>query len=159
MEQKQTSFNIALKKGELGENIIQNYLENKGWIVYRPFTKDKAHYFDIIATKDKEKVIAIDIKTKARLNNWAAQGINIKAYNEYIKFANTINVPFYLIFIDDKSGDVHLAELIKLKNEFNPTPYIIAWPLTEMTFMFNIGQDNINELSKLDQRNYNYKPR
>ena len=97
----QKSFEVALKKGELGERIIQKYFEARGWIVYRPFTKNKAHYFDALATKDKEKVIAIDVKTKARLNNWKAQGINIKSYNEYKRFIDKVNVPFYLIFIDD----------------------------------------------------------
>jgi hypothetical protein len=153
------NFDIALKKGEIGEKIIISFLEEKGWIVYCPFTKNKAHYFDVLATQNKEKVIAIDIKTKARLNNWNAQGINIKSYNEYLKFINKINVPFYLFFIDDKNGDVHCAELIKLKNEFYPNPYIIAWNLNQMKLLFNIGIDKINELSKLDQRNYNYNPK
>jgi hypothetical protein len=158
MEQKQKSFKVALKKGELGENIIQEFLEKRGWIVYRPFTKDKAHYFDALATKNKEKVIAIDVKTKARLNNWKAQGINITTYNEYKKFIDKVNVPFYLIFIDDKCGDVYSAELSKLKNSFNPTPKIIAWYLNEMFYLFNIGEENIKMLSEFDQRNYDYNP-
>jgi len=158
MESKQKSFEIALKKGELGENIIQEFLEGRGWIVYKPFTKNKAHYFDALATKDKEKVIAIDVKTKARLNKWRAQGIDIRTYNEYQKFINKVNIPFYLIFIDDKCGDVYSAELSKLKNSFNPAPYIIAWYLDEMFYLFNIGEENIKKLSEFDQRNYNYNP-
>jgi len=154
----QKSFEVALKKGELGERIIQKYFEARGWIVYRPFTKNKAHYFDALATRDKEKVIAIDVKTKARLNNWKAQGINIKSYNEYKRFIDKVNVPFYLIFIDDKSGDVYCAELAKLTRSFNPTSYIIAWYLEDMTYLFNIGDDNIKRLSELDQRNYDYDP-
>lgn len=158
MEQKRKSFEVALKKGELGENIIQEFLEGRGWIVYKPFTKNKAHYFDALATKNKEKAIAIDVKTKARLNNWKAQGINIKSYNEYKKFIDKVNIPFYLIFIDDKCGDVYSAELSKLKNSFNPTSYIIAWYLKDMFYLFNIGEDNIKKLSELDQRSYNYNP-
>ena len=84
------SFEIALKKGDIGEKIIQEYLENKGWIVYRPFTKNKSHYFDMLCTFEKEKVLAIDVKTKARFNKWEAQGINVKSYNEYINFIKTI---------------------------------------------------------------------
>jgi len=67
-------------------------------------------------------------------------------------------VPFYLIFIDDKCGDVYTAELAKLKNYFNPTPYIIAWYLDEMFFLFNIGEENIKKLSEFDQRSYKYNP-
>jgi hypothetical protein len=158
MEQKPRSFEVALKKGEIGELIVQDWLEKRGWIVYRPFTKNKAHYFDIMATKNKEKAIAIDVKTKARLNNWKAQGINIRTYNEYKRFINKVNIPFYLIFVDDKSGDVYSAELSKLKNSFNPVNYIIAWYLKDMLYLFNIGEVKIHELSKYDQRNYNYNP-
>jgi len=154
----QKNFNIALKKGEIGEKIIIDFLEKKGWIAYHPFTKNKAHYFDILATKDKNDVIAIDVKTKARLNKWNAQGINIKHYNEYLNFVNKTNVNFYLFFIDDKIGDVHYANIKDLKNSFYPNDYIIAWELKEMKYLFNIGFDKINELTQYDQRNYEFQP-
>lgn len=159
MAQRQRSFEIALKKGEIGEQIITEYLEARGWIVYRPFTKDKAHYFDMLLTKNKEQVLAIDVKTKGRLNKWRAQGINVKSYNQYKELLEKIKVPFYLIFIDDKNGDVHCANLSKLDDGFNPNPYIIAWPIQKMQFMFNIGEEKITALSELDQRNYEYKPK
>ena len=158
MGQRQRSFEVALKKGDLGEQIVQYFLEGRGWIVYRPFTKDKAHYFDMMATKNKEKAVAIDVKTKARLNNWPAQGIDIKHYKQYMNFISKVNIPFYLIFVDDKNGDVHTAELSKLKNSFNPTNYIIAWHLEDMIFLFNIGDENISKLSEFDQRSYNFNP-
>lgn len=153
------SFKKRLKKGEMGEEIIRIFLEKKGWIVYFPFTKNKAHYFDILATKNKEMVVAADVKTKARLNKWAAQGINLKSYNEYKRFIEKTNISFYLFFIDDKSGDVHCADLRKLGNGFFVTPEIIAWYLSDMKKLFNIGEFNIKELSKLDQRNYVYLPK
>jgi len=158
MEQKQRSFKNRLKKGELGEQIIREYFEQKGWIAYCPFTKNKAHYFDILATKDKEKVIALDVKTKARLNKWDAQGININHYDQYMDFIKKVNVPFYLIFVDDKNGDVHCADIKDLQNGFNPTSNIIAWYLKDMRYLFNIGLENIKKLSEFDQRNYNYNP-
>lgn len=158
MATTQKNFNIALTKGEIGESIIREYLESRGWIVYSPITKNKPHYFDQLATKNKEQVIAIDVKTKARLNKWAAQGINIKHYNEYKNFIEKVNVPFYIIFVDDKNGDVYSAELKNLKNGFNPAPYIIAWELKQMKFLFNIGEEKIRLLSKYDQRSYEFEP-
>lgn len=152
------SFEIKLQKGDLGEKIITEYLEKKGWIVYRPFTKDKAHYFDMLCTLNKEKVIAIDVKTKARLNKWNAQGINIKTYNEYVNFVKTTSVNFYLIFVDDKTGEVHLADLIKLKDPIYPNEKIIAWPVKNMKYLFTISENQIKELTKLDQRNYIFNP-
>jgi hypothetical protein len=151
-------FETSLKKGELGEQIIRKYLELKGWIVYCPFTKDKAHYFDMLCTFNKEKVLAIDVKTKARLNKWNAQGINIKSYNEYLNFTATTSVPFYLIFVDDKTGHVHLADLNKLKNHIYPNQNIIAWNIDDMQFLFKISEEEIKQLSEYDQRNYNFNP-
>ena len=151
------NFETALKKGELGEKIIQEYLESKGWVVYFPFTKNKAHAFDILCTFNKEKVIAIDVKTKARMNKYNAQGINLKSYNEYLKFKEKMSIEFYLIFVDDKNGDVHTFEIGKEIKNFK-IGKIIFWWIKDMKFMFNIGKEKIEELSKFDQRNYNYKP-
>lgn len=154
----QRSFEIALKKGECGERIFREFLEWRGWIVYQPLTKDKAHAFDMLATKDKSQIIGIDIKTKARLNKYAAQGINIKSWNEYLSFRDKMNIPFYLVFIDDKTGDVHSFEIGSEISSFNLTDKIIAWHLKDMDFLFNIGESNIKELSKFDQRNYLFNP-
>jgi hypothetical protein len=147
-----------LRKGQLGEQIIIDYFEAKGWIVYCPFTKNKAHAFDILATKNKERIIALDVKTKARLNKWPAQGIDIRSYKQYMSFKNKMSIPFYLIFVDDKNGDVHCMELKKGIREFNPTDYIVAWYLEDMQFLFNIGPEKIQQLSEFDQRNYLYLP-
>ena len=150
-------FDIALKKGELGEDIIRKYLEQKGWIVYFPFTKNKAHAFDMLCTYKKEKVIAIDVKTKARLNKYAAQGIDIRSYNEYMFFKKTMNIIFLLVFVDDKNGDVHAFEIGKEMENFQ-IGKIIFWYLKDMKFLFNIGKEKIEELSKFDQRKYVYRP-
>jgi hypothetical protein len=152
-------FQKALKKGDIGEDIVTEFLEKKGWIIYRPFTKDKAHYFDMLCTLNKEKVIAIDVKTKARLNKWAAQGINIKSYNEYLNFVEMTKVNFYLIFVDDKNGQVYLADLITLKNPIYPNSKIIAWKLDDMKYLFTISDEDIDRLSKYDQRNYEFNPK
>lgn len=159
MVTKRKSFDVALQKGELGETLVREYLEGRGWVVYQPFTKDRAHYFDILATKQKEEVIAIDVKTKARLNRWEAQGIDIKHYKQYLHFVENTKVPFYLIFVDDKTGDVHSAEISKLeKGKIIAGGKIIIWELEQMKHLFNIGEDNIKRLTEYDQRNYNFKP-
>lgn len=154
-----SDFKVAMLKGDIGEDIVAEYLEKKGWIIYRPFTKDKAHYFDMLCTFKKEKVIAIDVKTKARLNNWNAQGINIKSYNEYLNFVKMTNVNFYLIFVDDKTGVVHLADIVKLTNPIYPNEKIIAWKVDDMKYLFTISNEDIERLTKYDQRNYEYKPK
>lgn len=152
------SFETALQKGEIGETIIREFLEAKGWVVYFPFTKNKAHAFDMLATYNKEKVFALDVKTKARFNNWEAQGINIRHYNEYMKFKSQMSIPFYIVFIDDKNGDVHTLELKEETPSFKVNENIMAWDLKHMKYLFNIGEEKIQLLSQYDQRNYEYRP-
>lgn len=154
----QRSFETALQKGEIGEAIIREYLEGKGWIVYFPFTKNKAHAFDMLATYNKEKVFALDVKTKARLNKWSAQGIDIRHYNEYMKFKKQMAIPFYIVFIDDKNGDVHCMELKEETRSLKVNEYIKAWYLEDMMYLFNIGDEKVKELSQFDQRSYEYMP-
>lgn len=146
------------KKGKIGEDLIKKMLHEKGWMTYSPDVSG-AHYFDILATKNKESVIAIDVKTKARFNKWPAQGINLRHYEEYMKFTQTTGVPFFLIFVDDKCGDIHSAELSKLKNPFYPAPKIIAWQLSEMKKIGTITDKSIlDEMGVFDTRNYKYEP-
>jgi hypothetical protein len=148
----------TFKKGLLGENFVRKMLNQKGWITYSPDC-DGAHYFDILATKNKQSVIAVDVKTKARFNKWAAQGIDIRHYNEYMRFTQQTGIPFYLVFVDDKNGDVHAGELAKLKHSFNPAPHIIAWPLSEMKKICTITDTGLlTEMSSHDTRKYNFNP-
>jgi hypothetical protein len=159
MATTQASFEKSLEKGEIGEQLIREYLESKGWIVYCPFTKDKAHYFDILATKDKQEVIAMDVKTKARLNKWNAQGIDTKHYKQYLDFVEKTSVPFYLVFVDDKTGDVHSADITALKEgKIIKNGGIIIWELSKMKWLFNIGEETIKRLSDYDQRSYKFNP-
>ena len=153
-----TNFNTALKKGELGERIIRERLEEKGWIVYFPFTKDKPHYFDMLATKEKEKVIAIDVKTKARLNITPAQGIDKKQYDQYIRFAKSMNVPFWIVFVDEMTGDVHTAELMKLENPISIRDgKIIAWRTDDMKKIMELTDSQKELLQSYNQRNYEFQ--
>ena len=89
MGMTQKNFEIRLKKGEIGEGIVRSLLESKGWIVYCPFTKG-AHAFDMIATLNKERAIALDVKAKARMNKYPATGINLDHYEQYKRFSKTI---------------------------------------------------------------------
>lgn len=158
MPKQPRDFYKAVDKGDIGEEIIQEYLEKKGYTVYKHSTQDKPHWIDAFAAKGKEKLIAYDVKTKARFNKWPAQGINKSSHEEYKKLAKQFGVPFLLFFVDDKNGNVHAANLEKLSEGFEPNDYLIAWELKEMNYLFNIGKERIEQISKLDQRNYDYKP-
>lgn len=146
------------KKGAIGERIVKDILENAGWVVYVPVT-NKAHAFDILAIKDKTKIKAIEVKTKARLNNWPAQGIDRRHYEEYIKISQAMCVDLWLFFVDDKDGSVHGQNLRKLPEPFRVNADIVAWYLSDMIKLAQISDATFFEnCNQLDSRNYAYLP-
>jgi len=161
MEFNQTN---KFKKGNIGEEIISELLEFKGWNVYRPNNNNTSHLIDIIAIKNNT-TIAVDVKTKARFNKFNAQGINFNHYEKYKQYMIENNHNVYVFFIDDKIGDIHLLDL---KNEPNgivfqekkyPYTLIKRWNLDDLIFVKNINNQNtINILSDYDERNYDFTP-
>ena len=149
------SDKIQVKKGDIGEEIIKKYMESKGWVVYKPIT-DGAHPFDMLCTKNKTQFLALDVKTKARLNKYPATGIDIRHYNDYKTLTETLSIDFYLFFVDDKVGTVHCQQLSKLPEPFKITEYIYAWNLIDMVYLFTISNEEIKKLSNFDSRNYKY---
>jgi hypothetical protein len=67
-------------------------------------------------------------------------------------------VNFFLIFVDDKLGDVHLADITKLTNPIYPNDNIIAWNVNDMEYLFKISDEDILNLSQYDQRHYKFNP-
>ena len=159
MERNMTSFEKALTKGEIGESIVRQHLEDKGWVVYFPFTKDRPHYFDMLATYRKQKAVAIDVKTKARLNAFPGQGIDRRHYDEYMVFVRETNVPFWLVFVDEMSGDIHAAELTTLHHPVELCGgKILAWPLSQMKLIAKLSQSQQQEIQRYNQRNHDWNP-
>lgn len=146
-----------VKKGDIGEKIVKEYLEKQGHIVYQPITSG-AHYFDMLATKDKQEVIALDVKTKARLNKFEATGINLTHYEDYKRLNNTTQIPFYIYFVDEMEGKVYRQLLNKLPEPFKLNKYIVCWYLKDLIYLFDISEKQKNELKKFNTRNYEYKP-
>lgn len=160
MATNRKNFNnqIQSRKGLLGENIVKDILEKKGWVIYKPIT-NAPHAFDFLAIKDKIKVKAIEVKTKARLNKWAAQGIDRKKYEQYKQTCENMCVDLWLFFVDDKDGSVYAQNLRKLPEPFDVNESIVAWYLSDMELMAQINDPNFFEqCSKLDSRSYAYLP-
>lgn len=163
------NFETALKKGEIGEQIVRKILEEKGWIVYKPVT-DGAHCFDMLTIKDKRRAIAIDVKAKSRRNKYPDTGINQKHFEEYLSFSQKHNMPFWLFFVDEMLGKIygnHLAELEKprvVDNRMYPYEWrtqsgekIRLWPLEAMRDIAFIKDSEVKKLIDYSQRSYKYE--
>lgn len=171
MAQNRTSFEKSRNKGESGEAMLDDLLMSEQWIVYRPINKDRPHYFDRLATLNKQKVIAIEVKTKARMNfpmrfshhsePQPCTGFNRSQWGEYQRFVNDTKVPLFVFFIDDKIGDIHCVNLLLLTLDHSRDisgGKILVWPLKDMTYWCSLNREQVATLSKLDQRNYDFMP-
>ena len=157
------NFSTCMNKGDLGELFFKEFLERRGWVVYKPTVTDRAHFCDIFATRGKRELILADVKTKARLNKTNATGINLSAYNDYLHFAKNYPIPFHLVFVNDKDGEVHSCNILTLEKSKSgfliSNDRIICWPISVMRKLFTLNDEQVASLSAYDQRNYAYSPK
>jgi hypothetical protein len=166
----QTSFETKLAKGKVGEDIVRQLLEAKGWIVYCPFTGG-AHAFDMLATLNKERAIALDVKAKSRMNKYPATGINKSHYDTYKSFSEKHSMPFWIVFVDEQTNDIYgdTIESLDIERILGGKKYpfeivtkfgkaIRLWAIEPMHKFGKIPEDISAELKKLNTRNYEYRP-
>ena len=164
MNQTDWQQKLTVRKGNLGEEIISRFLERKGYVIYSPETKNKSHAFDRLAIKDKEQIIIAEIKTKARRNKYADTGVNKRNYEQYIKIQNKYNIPVFIFFVDEMLKKIYgnwLSKLIiPIIIEGKQYPLIlnniIYFPLVNMINIAELSEQQITELKKLSNRNYEY---
>ena len=165
---KRPSFDLSLKKGECGERIITSLLESKGFVVYKPVTNG-SHAFDMLAIKDKERSIAIDVKAKSRRTHYNDTGVNQVHFECYQRFSERHLMPFWLFFVDEHLGSVYgnnIEELEKpivddglcypLVQQSSYGKAIRYWSLSSMITFGSLEQNDSEELKSISQRNYNY---
>ncbi len=164
----QRSFEVALKKGEVGEQVVRDHLERRGWVVYKPFTPG-AHCFDILCIKDKKQAIAMDVKAKSRMNKYPATGINQSHFEEYKFFSEKHLMPFWIVFVDEMQRTVYgncISELEKPRTVAGVEyPFVLKtsgkpvrlWPLEAMKPIASLDKTTALALSAFNQRNYEYK--
>ena len=158
----------CFKKGEIGEGIIINMIKNSypNYDILKHSIKDKAHWIDIIIMNKKNNDIRfVEVKTKARMNKFPMTGIDLKHYKEYLKLYLKTKIEILIYFIDDKIGNIYLlpiSKAIELENQDKYKTFkngeIICWFLDDMKYIKKISENKIKELTKYDERNYEFKP-
>jgi len=158
--------NKEVKKGDIGEAIIINYLEKNGYIINKPIT-DGPHRFDIMTYKENQSLRIVEVKTYARRNFYADTGINLSHYHIYKKYSNN-NI--YIFFVDELEGLVYGNKLSILEipttigNKKYPLKIFTAFgnkiffPLCLMEKYFELSDFQIKDIKKDQTRNnkYNY---
>lgn len=159
MEQKQTNSDWEnrkeVKKGNIGEDIVMNYLHSNGFVLYKPIT-DGSHKIDYFCHSGKDKqVICAEAKTKRRMALRPATGFNIDSYNHYIEMKSKHNINTFIFFIDDFEKCVYgqwlhlLGDGIKIKE-------VIVWPLEKMKWIRSLNNIELKIISENTTVRYNY---
>lgn len=102
---------IQVQKGNLGEELVEQYLAKKGFVVYRPITGP--HPFDrLCASADKRRIFVAEIKTKPRRKYYPDTGFNQRHNQDYLRIAMQHSMDVFVYFVDEVVGKIYGGELI-----------------------------------------------
>lgn len=158
----------TVKKGDIGESIVDAYLKSRGLIPYAPVTPG-AHPFDrLCATADKRRIFIAETKAKARRTYYPDTGINERNFNDYMRIIAAHGIAVWLMFVDEHEGRIYGGSLERLSRERVVTHKdktlvypirsggVIYFPLESMTHISDIPKNEAVKLKALSQRNYEY---
>lgn len=157
------------KKGNLGEAIIKEILEERGYVVYKCITFG-SHAFDFLAVRNKREFKIIEVKSKARLNKYYATGIDEKYFYEYKAIFENQKIDVIIFFVDDHPNEerIYCQNLSKLMedkiidNIIYPNSQIIkgsvVFSLTDMIHVRKLSPKQVHELREYSKgmRHYPY---
>lgn len=165
------SDKIQTKKGEYGEKIVDEYLQSKGFNIYKTFKENKPHAFDRLAVKNKRNLIIAEVKSKAKMNRYNATGIDERHFNEYQYISQKYNIEVWLFFVDESPAisSVYGNKLSALTqkstssdgrtypmhmNSWNPP--IILFDYDKMVHVKRLEENDRKTLQQMSSRSYNY---
>ncbi len=148
------------KKGNIGEEIVKKYLEQKGFIVYQPSTPG-GHPFDNLCAKDKNIFVA-EIKTKEARKYYPDTGIDIRYYDKYLYVSRTYNMLVFIFFVDAANAKIYGNELRKLikpvtisgKTYPSKEKGIIYFPLVNMVTIALLSKEQCDEITSYSTKRY-----
>lgn len=162
------------KKGELGEQIVDSLILNKGqFIPYAPVLDD-AHIFDrLVASRDKKRLMIVEIKTVDARDYYPDTGISIRHYEEYSEIQNKYSIDVWILFVDSKKKEIYgntlnnLKEYTKVMHNGKLLVYplvksnftavgkeIIYFPLKNMVSICKLSEEQVAELKQLNNKGY-----
>jgi len=155
------------KKGDVGENIINQMLKEKGYTVYSP-SHTEGHLFDNFAIHNQTfKQLFFETKTYARMNKFEANGIDASDWKKYNELLG-VGIDILLFFIDEHplQQSIYCAKISELQeqkkvNNINYPNQLIAknkvlFSLDSFRYVRNITEKELVEIKLYNQRNYDY---
>ena len=159
---------LTTRKGALGEQIARRHLESRGLIVYAPLT-DGAHLFDFLcANKQKQSIVAAEVKTKPRRLYFPDTGVDLRHYRDYMAVQSKYGVDVFLYFVDEHERRIYgnkLTALIaarEVEHNGKTLTYpmesrgIIYFPLCAMIEVASLSTEDAEAISALSTRSGEY---
>lgn len=155
----------TVKKGNVGEKIVKDYLEGRGYVLYKPVT-EKAHTFDYLATKNKTAIYVVEVKTKPRRKYYRDTGIDYRHFKTYKTVSEKYKMDVFLFFVDDIERTIYGNEINNLllpyseKGKQYPIyeehTKIIYFPLKHMIKISDLTDEQIKNIRKFHSGKYDY---
>lgn len=159
----------SVKKGNIGERLVNEFLINKGFIPYSPDVGG-AHPFDrLVASKDKRTIFIADSKAKPARVYYPDTGINIKHYQEYKYIQDKYGIDVYIFFVDEEKQEIYgnflrrLDEPAQIAHNGSIIEYpleskgIRYFPLSHMQHIADIPFNEAIAMKNLSRKNSAYK--
>jgi hypothetical protein len=103
------------KKGMIGESIVRNDLQSKGYQIMQ-FEKGEAHPFDMFCfNKKTQKHFLVEVKTKSRMKHYNMTGISVRHFSQYSAYIDKNSIDFWLFFVDHITGVIEAGKLQELR--------------------------------------------
>ena len=159
----------TVKKGNIGEALVNEWLINKGYIPYSP-DADGAHPFDrLVASRDKKTIFIADSKAKAKRKYYPDTGINIKHYEEYKFIQDKYSIDVFIFFVDEEARKIYgnylriMQAPRKIIHNGKELSYpliqndVIYFPVEFMKEIADIPTEQANSMKQLTTKKEAYK--
>lgn len=159
----------TVKKGDIGEKIVSDWLISHGYIPYTPQAAG-AHPFDkLCASRDKKTIFVAEVKSKPARTYYPDTGIDVRHYDDYKYIQSKYNIDVFLFFVDEDKRQIYGGKLSRLETQTEiihngkkisyPLEHrgIIYFPLSAMQIIGELTDNQAASLNQHSTRNEAYK--
>jgi hypothetical protein len=144
----------TVKKGDIGEKLIERLLQQKDLAVYRP-VNDGAHVVDFYCQKKGRRVFAVEAKTYPRYYTFEATGIDLKDFEVYSDLLARQGIDTVIFWIDEFEQAIYYQRISILKGfAMKPKDGKISFPLGAMKFSCCLEPEVVKEIKNNSSTNY-----
>lgn len=144
------------KKGDVGEEIVEQELNERGYTIYKPISSGR-HNFDRLIMNYQDKGFLLEIKTKPRRIYHPDTGIDIKKYWQY-KDCETNGMKIFIIFVDELTKSIYgnYLQILDKNSVRDIKDKKIYFQLSDMKTFRNLTDDEVKRIKEHSTINKKY---